>query len=237
MDIVVIDTETTGIDAEKDRVVEVAAARVSRGVRGRWGVGLVFLDQIVDPGVPIPPDAMGVHHILERDVRGKPMLSQVLARGLAPLVPFIPAAHYAKFDSGFVGLEEMFDAREVRWICTWRCAQHIWPEAPSYSNQTLRYWLGLFREPYVEAMPPHRARADVVVTAHVLARMLTVEGRTPEELLELTIKPVLQKVCRFGKHRGEEWSNVPRDYLRWILSKPEGEFDPDVVYTARHHHG
>jgi exodeoxyribonuclease X len=115
-------------------------------------------------------------------------------------------------------------------ICTYRCAKQLWPEAPSFSNQTLRYHLKLFKEPAPKAMPPHRAAADVWVTAHILLKML--RERSVKELLELTKAPILLRTVHFGKYRGEEWSKVPKPYLHWILKQ---DFDRDVVHTARYH--
>lgn len=230
--VIVIDTETTGFDPEKDRVVDIAGVMVS-GARGKYR-SEVILNQLIDPGIPIPPEAMGIHHILDREVKGKPKLSAVLARGLHPYIPFVPAAHNAKFDSSFVPLEEGFDEKEIDWICTWRCAQHLWPDAPGYSNQTLRYWLKLFKEPYLDATPVHRAKADAIVTAGILERML--ETCSVDDLLDKTKRPITQRLIRFGMHRGVEWAAVPRSYLGWILGKPAGEFDPDVVHTARHYY-
>lgn len=220
MNILVLDVETTGLDPEKHRVVELAAVPVypDRPITIRRST-------LVDPEMTIPPEARGIHHISDDDVKGKPLLEDALLEVTKGYRTFVPAAHNKDFDSKFLpGLEG-------EWICTWRCAKHIWPEAPSHSNQTLRYWLELFSEPAHNAMPPHRAGPDAWVTAHILKRML--EGRTAEDLLALTKAPILLRTVHFGKHRGEDWSKVPKDYLRWILNGRD--FDPDVVHTAKHY--
>jgi exodeoxyribonuclease X len=43
-------------------------------------------------------------------------------------------------------------------------------------------------------------------------------------------QPKLLDDVAFGKHRGLKWSQVPRDYLAWLLAKRG--FDPDVMFTA-----
>jgi exodeoxyribonuclease X len=214
-----MDVETTGFDPDLDAVVEIAGAEVvGRKVVDQW-------DHLVNPGRLIPPEAMGVHHILDRHVVERPSLGEVLRDYVLPLMPFVPVAHNWEFDGKFLGLHDM-DA-----ICTWRCANHLWPDCPSFSNQTLRYWLKLFKEPEPRAMPPHRATSDVWVTANILLRML--RERTVDQLIELTEAPILLRKVRFGKHRGELWSEVPRDYCKWILRA--GDFDRDVTHTARHY--
>lgn len=221
VDLLVLDCETTGMDPEVDKVVELAGAVIDLK---KSRVSETF-SALVDPGMPIPPDAMGVHHILDRQVAGKPTLRETKDKFVAAMTPFIPVAHNAEFDSKFIdiGIDD--------WICTFRCAKHIWPDCPSFSNQTLRYYLKLFKEPEAKAMPPHRAKADVWVTAHVVLRML--QTHTVAELLHLTKQPILLRKVHFGKHVGVPWSEVPKDYLAWIIR--QGDFDRDVLHTARHY--
>jgi uncharacterized protein (DUF3820 family) len=49
----------------------------------------------------------------------------------------------------------------------------------------------------------------------------------------LSSSPILFKKVGFGRHFGQLWSEVPRDYLRWILDQKD--FDPDTRYTALHY--
>ncbi len=225
MNILVIDTETTGLDHEKDKVVEIGACLVGHKEvkRAPWSIINLFTS-LVDPGVPIPPDAMAIHHIRDEEVKGSLKLDKVL-EALYFSGKFIPAAHNAAFDSLFLPYWK-------DWICTYRCARHIWPDFPKHGNQVLRYRLNLLKEPDPLAMPPHRAAPDAYVTAHLLLRML--ETHTPEQLLELTKKPILIKNCSFGKHRGLEWSKVPKDYLGWILKQKPEDWDADTIHTAKY---
>lgn len=217
--LLVLDCETTGFDSKEHRVVELAGAVVDP-IKKR--VADLFC-QLVNPERLIPAEAMAVHHILDRQVAGAMFLDQVLDLHVENLMPFIPVAHNAEFDSDFIPVKGP-------WICTLRCAKHLWPDCPSYGNQTLRYHLKLFKEPEAKAMPPHRARADVWVTAHVLLRLL--RERSTAELLELTKMPILLRKVHFGKHLGKLWSEVDRGYLQWILKQ---DFDRDVMHTARHY--
>lgn len=222
--IAVIDTETTGLDPEKDKIVEVGACMVD-AAKGKKPKITIKFSSLVDPKMPIPHEAMAIHHLLDVDVKGAPTLAQVLEL-LVEYAPFIPAAHNAAFDSKFL------PAYGPDWICTYRCARHLWPDFAKHGNQFLRYELGLLKEPDEFAMPPHRARPDAYVTAHLLMKML--ETHTAEQLLELTKAPILIKVCGFGKHFGQEWKDVPKDYLNWILRGKESDWDADTIYTAKH---
>jgi exodeoxyribonuclease X len=228
----VIDCETTGLDSEKDKVVEVAIVEVSEKMR-TWS-------SLINPGIAIPPTARAIHHISDVDVSNAPTLTTAMLKAqlFFDTKNVCLAAHYAPFDSKFLG--------QPIAICTYRCAAQIWPDAPGYGNQVLRYWLpGLddrlkaaarvrSRQLHKQLLAaPHRALTDAWVTAHILQTMLEL-GHDPKALTELTAAPILFKTVGFGKHFGQRWDSVPRDYLRWILD--QGDFDADTQHTARHHY-
>lgn len=241
--LIVIDTETTGLfeDGEPEpRVVEVAAVELALGRGKAWEVGS-FLHTLVNPGIAIPATARAVHHISDADVKKAPLLREVL---LGPWGLFVrgeqKAAHNAAYDA------RLFPSGP-QWICTWRCARHVWPDLPSHGNQVIRYTVpGVAEaiEGYLAALPkkvrdlpPHRALPDAVVTAHVLLALLRERGA--EELLDLTQAPILERTIRFGMHRGTPWAEVPASYLQWILRQNEANpdaWDRDVVHTAEHHY-
>jgi len=105
----------------------------------------------------------------------------------------------------------------------------LWPEAPSHSNQALRYWrrpIGLDR---AVAPSGHRAYQDAYVTAFLLRDLLSLASL--EDLIEWSSEPALQVRCHIGKWRGTPWSEVDDGFLHWILGK---DFDEDVVFTVKH---
>jgi exodeoxyribonuclease X len=218
--IAVIDVETTGLDPATDPVVEIAMVEVIEE-DGGWRVGKHW-SSFVNPGRDIPPEASAEHHITVKDVIRAQSLEEVLALAKAGEGVEILAAHHARFDRSFL---PMF--HEKRWLDTYRCAMHLWPDAPNYKNQTLRYWLKLQGLPDGRA---HEAGADAMVTAHILIRQL--EERSLDELLRLSTKRVMLKRVGFGKHFGMLWTEVPLSYLQWAV-REDRDFDPDVEYTVR----
>ena len=66
LDAVVLDTETTGLDPRKARIVEIAAVRL---VGGRLDTSSPFR-RLVQPGEPIPAAATRIHSIDEATVAG-----------------------------------------------------------------------------------------------------------------------------------------------------------------------
>ena len=223
----VLDTETTGLDPSKDGIVEIA------GVWRRSPDELEMFSSLCDPGVPISPDARGTHHIGPEQVRGSPApliaLQQMLGRCPTPSADRVYVAHNASYDRSF--LQRLMESLGLvnRWICTYRCAMHLWPDAPNYKLQTLRYYLDL--EPEVPAgLHPHRALYDAIVAEELLQHML--RQRRIEELILMSQSPVLLRTVGFGKHRGELWERVPTSYLQWAVRQPD--MDEDTMHTVRY---
>lgn len=223
MIITVVDTETTGLDPSADRVVELAAVRLE-SIDGplKWAVGEPT-SSFVNPRKPIPPDLTAVHHIIDADVADAPDLGEAIDRVLTPFwreCVDVVAAHNARFDRDFLP-----PLKDKRWLDTYRCALHVWPDAPSFKNAALYYWRGF---PRIEPVEAHRAGYDTLLTAHVLQALLA--ERAVDELLKLSTKTVLLKKVGFGKHFGELWTDVPDSYLDWGAKQ---DFDPDVRFTIR----
>ncbi len=236
MKMFVWDTETTGINCATDRLVEIAA--MGLGLDGlplmtQEGEFANIFETYVNPERAIPPEAKCVHHITEKMVAGAPCeLDAVgdLFRDLDVGVGDLFVAHNARFDRGFLKRIDPEIEKGLQHICTMKCAKVIWPDAPGYANQFLRYWLGL--EPKLpQGLMPHRAAYDIAVTATIFAEEL--KHKPLEELLEISDKPILLKRMPMGKHKGEPFDRVPLSYLKWILEQGPGQFDEDLVYTAR----
>lgn len=73
LDAVVLDTETTGLDVRKDRVVQIGALRM----HGNEILEEARFEALLDPGVPIPEVAARVHGLTDADVVGKPGFAEV----------------------------------------------------------------------------------------------------------------------------------------------------------------
>lgn len=220
----IIDTETTGVDPESDRVIQIG----SIDLLGNGGFYNPMV-RLVDPGIPIPPTASAVHHIIDADVRGQPQFRDVVA-DFAGADLYV--AHNAPFDAAFLG--EALGC--PRWICTLRVALRVWPEAPSHSNQALRYWRGLIEPLGVtrESVRPHDAISDVIVTGALFLELA--KAASFKDMLQWSSEPALRTVCTFGnKHRGKRFDAIAADdpsYLEWIVSK--SEMDADTKWSAQY---
>lgn len=218
----VVDIESTGTDPTKHAICEIASVDVDVSEENgkRFTRLMASRSQMVAPGHPMPAEARAIHHIGDDDLKeARPFKSiKDLVLTCYP-EPIAYCAHYAQFEMGFLA---KFTGG-VPWLCTWKCALRRWPQAPSHSNQALRYWLALEIPSRHPTMPPHRALPDTVVTAHILCKLL--EDTSIEDLLAWSAEPPLMPTCPIGDHRGKPWAAVPGDFLLWMLGKESMEAD------------
>lgn len=210
-----IDFETTGIPSETDKhaIVEIGWCDLDDGVVGLPDAVLC------NPGRTIPHEAMAVHHITDAEV--KDATGSLDALG----TPDYFAAHNADY-------ERQFFPTETPFICTYKVALRLWPEATSHGLQFLRYHLGL-PAPARLAMPPHRAGPDAYLCAALLRRIIAENTVSIDDMVRWSNGPALLPRVTFGKHKGVDWKDVPTDYLDWLVNK--SDMDRDVKANARHH--
>lgn len=216
-----IDFETTGEPTETDphAVCEVGFCDVVDGEL-RSPVGM-----LVNPGRPVDPGARAIHHI------GDMILidAMPITRAFATLMEGPPdyfVAHNADFEQAFFG------GGNVPWICSYKVALRLWPDAPSHSLGVLRYWLDLDIDQAL-GLPAHRAGPDAYVGAALMQRIL-VDGRASfDEMVRWSKGPALQTFIRFGKHKGSRWIDLPSGYLRWMLEEAK-DVDRDARANAKY---
>jgi exodeoxyribonuclease X len=219
----VLDTETTGLEPETHRVIELAAVELVEVEPGSWKIG-DGRDSLVNPHREISFEAMGVHHIQNKDVAEAPDLDEAIERVLSPTwreTVDIVAGHNCRFDRDMLA-----PLRDKRWLDTYRCAMHVWPDAPNFKNGTLFYWSGCTDAGVPRA---HSSLFDAHMTAHILIKLLSL--RSVDDLLRLSTKACVLKKVGFGKHFGKLWTEVDFGYLEWAAKNITD--DPDVKFTVR----
>lgn len=218
----VIDLETGGNGPED--VCEIGWQDVRLESDGRWHLDAERGARLVNPGRPISPETMAVHHIRDVDVADAPFWKEMAPIVLRPEGGIIGlAAHRAAFEQRYC--RPRFTGG-VPWICTWKSALRVWPTLDGYSNQMLRYQRmpeGLVHE---VGLPAHRAMPDAYVTAHHLRDMLNEAGL--DNLLAWSTLPGLLPRVRSGPDRGKTWDRLDTDSLNDLAR----DRDIDVRYSA-----
>lgn len=94
--VVVVDTEATGLSYTKDELIQIAAAKIENGEVTDWYV------TFVDPGMEISEDIEHLTHISNDDVVDAPSPQEAL-RGLVEFAgDAVMLAHNAIFDKTFL---------------------------------------------------------------------------------------------------------------------------------------
>ena len=221
-----LDTETTGTGTE-DRLCQIA-------FKAGEGRGLC---ELFDPGRPIAIEAMAVHHITNQMVKGKPTFRDSdLYRQLDTLIADennAVVAHNAKFDIGMLNREGLFSTKG---ICTLKLARYLDKSGviPQYNLQYLRYFLEL----NIEAKA-HDALGDIIVLEALFKRIharFESDGvhDIENEMIRISQSPMLLPRMPFGKHKACLFSEIPPDYLSWLLGT---DLDEDLKYTVQRHLG
>ena len=160
-DFIGFDIETTGLDAENDRITEIGAVRIVNGrVAGTF-------QTFVDPQMPIPPDVVQLTGITDRDVFGAPSETEAV-KGFLEFCGDLPlAAHNAAFDVGFITAAARRGglAFDPVTIDTLAVAQSTMKELRRFRLDNVSHALGL------PEFNHHRASDDAAVCANIFLRL------------------------------------------------------------------
>lgn len=223
----VIDLETTGDSFNDGGVVEIGWQDLALGPDGAWALRGDPQAMLIRPGHPISPVTSAIHHIVDEDVAGALGWVEAAPAVLRPPGVLALAAHRAAFEQRWCAPSL---SGRARWICTYKCALRLWPDAPTHSNQGLRYWRrpeGLDR---ATGLPAHRAGPDAYVTAYHLRDMLALVS--VEQLLGWSREPALLVRVPTGPLRGRRWHDLDEPSLDRVLAGEFGQ-NSDMLFTAR----
>jgi len=179
---VVIDLETTGLDPERHRIIEIAALKVEGGeVKDLY-------QTLVNPGVPLPFYIQKLTGIDEKMLSLAPDLDRVLPV-LWDLVKGLPVVgHNISFDLAFLCRAFNLTSWPYPYFDTFPLCRIIYPRLSSYSLESLSRFLDLKAEAH------HRALADAHTTLELFLRLwqdtLSLEKELLRRMLHLSPPPL-----------------------------------------------
>ena len=154
---VALDIETTGLDADRDSIIEIGAVKFradSAGPSSRQAQAADTWSTLVNPERPLPYKIQMLTGIKPQDVRSAPPLSAVTS-ALAAFVQDHPiVGHNVAFDLAFLRQHGILLGNPS--IDTFQLASILLPQVPSYSLSVLADALG------IKFTERHRALADAV---------------------------------------------------------------------------
>ncbi|MFZ1689121.1 MAG: exonuclease domain-containing protein [Flavobacteriales bacterium] len=237
----VFDLETTGLRIGKDRIVQIGIVRMHPdGTRESW-------ESLVDPQMPIPPDATRVHGIRDEDVAGAPKLEELADLLLDKLDGCdLSGFNCLRFDVPFLSEELLrvgrhWDSSIARIVDVARVYHKM---EPRDLTAAVRFYLDQ------DHSAAHNALADVEATAAVLLAQLNKyealkgdvdflgdlsgdQNRPPDPAGKLRYDDQKRVILPFGKHAGkaiEDLVHSDPGYLKWMLGN---DFPPGTLAVIR----
>lgn len=150
---IVLDTETTGLDYTRERIIEFAALRLENGkIKDKF-------QTLINPKQHIRKSSMAIHGISEEMVQDAPSESEILPQILDFIGDYPIVAHNAIFDYSFLNEaclrnydKELTNPR----IDTQQMFKEVFPDLPSHGLEALT------KKFNVEFKKHHRAMADAM---------------------------------------------------------------------------
>jgi len=198
---VALDLETTGVDAQRDAIIEIGAARFRRDEL------LDTYSTFVDPGRHIPRDITNLTGITDQDVRGAPQLYDVLPDLVRFVGEYPLIGHSVDFDIRF--LQQHSKQFGNACLDTFELAGVVLPNADRYSLSRLAQILGVNLE------QAHRALDDALASYRVFRAMLLQSAELPPRLLKEII----------GHGQRASWGACPffQEALEETIHQPSGQ--------------
>ncbi|MDZ7762359.1 MAG: exonuclease domain-containing protein [Desulfovermiculus sp.] len=161
----VFDLETTGLDVRSgDEIVAIAGVRV---VNGRI-VGHEVFEQLIDPGRPVPQEAVRVHGLDNERLQGKPRIKEILPLFYKFAEGTVLVAHCADFDMGFLWARE--EKAGIRFsnpvLDTFKLSVLVHPTKKKHDLESISQRLG------TSLHSRHSAMGDTWTTAEIFLRLL-----------------------------------------------------------------
>lgn len=225
--ITVLDTETTGLDYEKDEIIELGLVKIL------YCMATNTVGQILDavslfeqPSKPITQEIIDLTHITNEMVEGLRIDNNQVERILSDTQ--LVVAHNAKFDRPF--FDKRFEnLRHLAWACTMEDVDWASKGFEGRSLVFLMMQAGYF-------YGAHRADIDCLATMWLLKE---VEGAFPE-LLENSLKTRVRVRCFTApfhvkdelKAMGYRWQ-AEASTRHWMGECPENEWDEEHAKLSK----
>jgi DNA polymerase III subunit epsilon len=218
---VCLDCETTGLETDRDRIIEIALVRFT------FDEILETFETLIDPQMPIPAESTTIHHITDSMVKGKPKIQELLPKIFTFIGKSIIVGHGITNDISFICSAAKQHSVPCKlashpYLDTLRMAR-LYGESPINSLEKLRQHFNIAEE------GAHRAMNDVVVNIEVF-KYLCKQFKTTEQIVNRLKSPIQLKTMPLGKHKGRTFAEIPVEYLRWAVNQ---NFDQDLMFSLK----
>ncbi|MCS7181158.1 MAG: 3'-5' exonuclease, partial [bacterium] len=156
-EIIVLDTETTGLNPEEDRICEIALLRI------REGEIVEKFATLINPEIKIPTEVSFISKILDDDLKNAPLFCSIVDKVNEIIKGKIILCHNADFDISFLKKEFKrcgIEFPEIKIIDTLLIAKRFF----NFKSNSLSYLSHYYK---IERTIQHRAEDDAKATFEI----------------------------------------------------------------------
>ena len=203
-----LDTETTGVNKEKDHVIEIALKCIEiNKLTGDELSVITGYESLHDPEIPIPPESTKIHEITDEDVKGCSIdwdkVSEIL--NISQLI----VAHNASFDRPFVEKHCNLSKTKI-WACSIQDVDWMERGFKNKKQELLCIWHGFY-------YGSHRAMIDVDALIHLVINPAYKDRKPILELIQNARKPWVKVFASNSKI--EDKDILKQNKYRWNPEK------------------
>lgn len=231
--VLVIDTETTGVDTDKDSICQLAAVLTNH--IGATSRPETLFSSYCIPEASMSQEALDVHNITPDMYQWSPeewtalATLDILIKELLKENKVILAGHnHMRFDLPLMDKlypDAKFQGHPI--IDTMVLVYRMFPGKPAKLSELYEWYVGK------TAINAHDAAADCYMVAEILVKMIHELDKPLMEVAEWCVTPVAWEVMPFGKHVGKKIKDVPTGYLGWMkrnITDPSLDLEATIQY-------
>lgn len=160
----VVDTETTGLDLTKARVINIAAVKVQN-----FKI-IDFYNTFINPEMVIPPESIKWHNITDEMVQDKPKVEEILPDFMKFVGTSVLVGHHVNFDIKMIN-KELNSCFGCQLHNQWLDTMLIYSRAiiKKEDHLTLDHLFDVYN---VKCNGRHTALGDALATAEVFTKMI-----------------------------------------------------------------
>ncbi|MFN3460548.1 MAG: DUF294 nucleotidyltransferase-like domain-containing protein [Oceanibaculum sp.] len=221
--VVALDLETTGLDVETARIVQIGALQLCE----KAAIAAPPFDRLVNPAQPIPPESVAIHGISDAAVATAPAIGDLWPDLLTYLSSRVIIGHTIAYD--LTVLEREAARHGLPWqrprsLCIRKLAAIVVPGLHDPSLDKLASWLG------IEIDQRHSALGDARAAGQIYQKMVPLLAERGIRTLAEAERAILARAPQVEKEAAAGWVAPPLPDAEAILASV-GQYD---TYAYRH---
>lgn len=208
--VLVLDLETTGLDVRKDRVIQIGAMDMQGANMGES----LLINQLINPGVPIPQSSTEIHHIKDEDIKDAPYLHEVAETLCEAMKNKVVVGQHIAFDLAI--LKREFARHNLVWhepisLDVSMLVGALQPALFDVSLESVTTFLG------VTITDRHTAHGDCLATANCWRKLIPLLQKKNIRTLGEAIALSNQRQDLIARQMESGWLEHPDEL---VVSKP-----------------